>query len=207
MSSAVPLRAKRIRGRHLFRAGRWVLLGSAAAMGLLPRFVAEALLALFRNVPGHVGLALRYVCVRRLAASCGENVAVYAGAHLHDLQKLHLGSNIKIGEMCFLGASGGLSISDDVSIAHATTILTGEHDYTQPGPLRETPVIFKPVRIDREVWIGAGVRILAGAHVGEGSAVGAGSVVTRDVPPYAIVAGVPARLLKQRPQSKANSDG
>jgi acetyltransferase-like isoleucine patch superfamily enzyme len=173
----------------------------------LPRFVAEALLALLRNVPGHVGLALRYVCVRRLAASCGENVAVYAGAHLRDLHNLRLGSNIKIGEMCFLGASGGLTIADDVSVAHATTILTGEHDYTQPGPLRETPVIFDPVRIDRDVWIGAGVRILAGTHIGEGSAVGAGSVVTRDVPAHAIVAGVPARLLRRRPTLEALSDG
>ena len=207
MSSAVALRAKRIRGRHLFRAGRWILLGSAATLGLLPRFVAEALLALLRNVPGHVGLALRYVCVRRLAASCGENVAVYAGAHLRDLHNLRLGSNIKIGEMCFLGASGGLTIADDVSVAHATTILTGEHDYTQPGPLRETPVIFDPVRIDRDVWIGAGVRILAGTHIGEGSAVGAGSVVTRDVPAHAIVAGVPARLLRRRPTLEALSDG
>ena len=141
---------------------------------------------------------MRYVCVKRLAASCGDNVAIYPGVYLSDLDGLRLGSNIKIGEMCFIGAAGGVVIEDDVSLAHATTVLTEEHDYTKPGPLRETPLVFDEVTIRRGVWIGAGVRITAGTEVGEGSVVGAGAVVTHDVPPFSVAAGVPARVLRQR---------
>jgi acetyltransferase-like isoleucine patch superfamily enzyme len=183
----------------LFWLARPLLVGSARLLGLLPRGVARVLLAIFRNVPGYPGLAIRYVFVKRLAASCGDNVAVYPGVFLFDLDRCHLGSNVKIGEMCFVGASGGVWIEDDVSLAHATTVLTEEHDYTQEGPLRDTPLILSPVRIRRGVWIGAGVRVTAGVEIGEGAAVGAGSVVTRDVPSHSVVAGVPARVLKYRP--------
>lgn len=186
------------RGRDRFRRFIPVLRAAETVLDLLPASVSRGLLVALRDVPGHLGLGLRYVLIRRLAVSCGDNVAVYAGVHLHDLDRCRLGSNIKIGEMCFVGASGGLTIEDDVSIAHGCSILTEEHDHTQPGPLRETPLVFRPVIIRTGVWIGAGVRVLSGTEVGTGSAVGAGSVVTRDVPPFSIVAGVPATVIKHR---------
>jgi acetyltransferase-like isoleucine patch superfamily enzyme len=170
----------------------------ARVLGCLPRGVAVAVLGLFRGLPGYPGLAVRYVCVKRLAAECGDNVAVYPNVFVFNLEKLRLGSNIKIGEMCFVGASGGIEIGDDTSLAHGTTVLSEEHDYTVPGPLRDTPLRFSPVRIGRGVWIGAGVRITAGVTIGDGAVVGAGSVVTKDVAAETIVAGVPAKLLKQR---------
>jgi acetyltransferase-like isoleucine patch superfamily enzyme len=186
------------RGRDKFRRLSGALYLGARALGLLPRGAAVALLGLFRGLPGYPGLAVRYICVKRLAAECGDNVAVYPNVFLFNLEKLHLGSNIKIGEMCFVGASGGIEIGDDTSLAHGTTVLSEEHDYTVPGPLRDTPLRFAPVRIGRGVWIGAGVRITAGVMIGDGAVVGAGSVVTKDVAAETIVAGVPAKLLKQR---------
>lgn len=177
---------------------RIVLYGSSRILRLFPRGVALALLGLFRGVPGYAGLAVRYVCVRRLAAACGDNVAVYPGVYLFNLERLRLGTNIKVGEMCFLGASGGLIIGDDTSLAHATTVLTEEHDYRAAGPLRDTALILKPVEIGQGVWIGAGVRITAGVHINDHAVVGAGSVVTRDVPVGSVVVGVPARVLCYR---------
>jgi acetyltransferase-like isoleucine patch superfamily enzyme len=191
------------RGRDRFRAARPALLAAARVLELLPPPVALGLLGVVRNVPGSPGLAMRYVCGKRLAASCGENVAIYPGVYLSDLDGLRLGSNIKIGEMCFIGAAGGVVIEDDVSLAHAATVLTEEHDYTQPGPLRETPLVFDEVTIRRGVWIGAGVKITAGTEIGEGSVVGAGAVVTHDVPPFSVAAGVPARVLRPRGSASA----
>jgi acetyltransferase-like isoleucine patch superfamily enzyme len=196
--SAKRKRQRRFRGRRWFRAGRPLLLWTFWLLSVLPRPVAVAILGLSRGLPGYPGLAVRYVCVKRLAAACGENVAIYPGVYLSDLDGLHLGSNIKIGEMCFIGAAGGIVIESDVSVAHASTILTEEHDYTQPGPLRDTPLIFKPVTVRRGVWIGAGVKITAGVEIGEETAIGAGAVVTRDIPPRCIAAGVPARVLRAR---------
>lgn len=200
----VAATSRRRRGRELFALARPVLNLGSRILAAFPRSVADGFLSLVRNVPGYPGLAVRYMCIRRLAASCGDNVAVYPGVHLFDLDRCHLGSNIKIGEMSFVGASGGLTIEDDVSLAHGTSVLTEEHDYRQPGPLRETELIYKPVHIERDVWVGAGVRVLAGAHIGRGAAVGAGSVVKGSIPEFAVAAGAPARVLRQR---FSNPDG
>jgi acetyltransferase-like isoleucine patch superfamily enzyme len=196
--SAERKRARRHHGRHLFRVGRPVLLSASRVLAVLPKSVAVVTLGLCRGLPGYPGLAIRYVCVKRLAAECGDNVAIYPGVYLSDLDGLRLGSNIKIGEMCFLGAAGGIVIESDVSVAHASSILTEEHDYTQPGSLRDTPLIFKPVTLRRGVWVGAGVKITAGVEIGEETAIGAGAVVTRDIPPRSVAAGVPARVLRAR---------
>lgn len=191
---------RRLRGRQLFAVGRPLLIGGTFLLRLLPRAFSRALLGIFRGLPGYPGLALRYMCVRRLAAACGDNVAIYPGVHLFNIERLRLGSNIKIGEMSFLGAAGGIEIESDVSLAHATTVLTEEHDYTAPGPLRDTPITLASVTIRCGAWIGAGARLTAGVEIGADSAVGAGSVVTHDVQANSVVAGVPARLLCRRYQ-------
>jgi acetyltransferase-like isoleucine patch superfamily enzyme len=71
-------------------------------------------------------------------------------------------------------------------------------EYNSIDRLERTPDMFKTVRIGNDVWMGHNVNVLPGVNVGDGAAIGAGSVVTKDVPPFAIVAGVPARLLRYR---------
>ena len=89
-----------------------------------------------------------------------------------------------------------IEIGDNVSIAHGVSILSFDHGYADPAlPFRDNPVILKKVTIGDNVWIGCGVRILKGVEIGSGSIVAAGAVVTRNVPPGVIVAGVPARVL------------
>jgi acetyltransferase-like isoleucine patch superfamily enzyme len=188
-----------MRGRDRFRAVKPLLFALAAVLALLPRGVAGLLLTLARPLPTQLGIALRYALVRRLARRCGDCVAIHEHVYLFRLEQAELGDNVSIHPMTYLDATGGLTIGSDVSIAHAATILTTEHDYTQPAvAIRDAPVVEAAVTIGSDVWIGAGARILAGVRVGDHAVVGAGAVVTRDVVSRQVVAGVPARPLVPR---------
>ena len=81
-------------------------------------------------------------------------------------------------------------------IASHVAISSVTHDHT--GPAMWRTVVTRSIHIEEDAWIGAHAVILPGVTVGRGAVVGAGSVVTHDVPPYAIVAGVPARILRYR---------
>ena len=78
-------------------------------------------------------------------------------------------------------------------------MLAGNHRFADPGrPIHEQGLELAPIRIGNDVWIAAGARIMAGVSIGEGCVVGAGSVGTKDIPPYSIAAGVPARVIQKR---------
>ena len=110
------------------------------------------------------------------------------------------GKNIKIGKRVFINAGcqfqdqGGIDIGDDVLIGPQTIITTLNHD---SDPEKRGGMFAKPVRIGDKVWLGARVTICPGVTIGEGAIVGAGAVVTKDVPPRTVVAGVPAKVIKQ----------
>jgi acetyltransferase-like isoleucine patch superfamily enzyme len=133
--------------------------------------------------------------------SLGRNVYVGHQTILKGYYKneLRIGDEAWIGQQCFLHAAGGLEIGPRVGVGPAVKILTSAHE--EAG--RETPVLFAPiafakVTIEEGADIGAGAVLLPGVTVGRGAIVGAGAVVTRDVPPFAVVAGVPARALRSR---------
>ncbi len=188
-----------MRGRQLFRIGKPALSALATVLRLVPRGGAQLMLTLARPLPTRLGIALRWVLVRRLARRCGDCVAIHENVYLFRLEHAELGDNVSVHPMCYLDATGGLAIGDDVSIAHGVTVLTTEHDYTLPGTtIRDAPVKAAPVAIGSDVWIGAGARILAGVTLGDHVVVGAGAVVTRSVAPKEVVAGVPARPLPSK---------
>lgn len=106
-------------------------------------------------------------------------------------------SSIKLGKNIFINnnlkcvARGGITIEDGVMIAPGVTILTVNHD------LKDHCVLIPiPVTIKKNAWIGANVTICPGVEIGEGAVIGAGAVVTKDVEPYTVVAGVPAKFIK-----------
>ena len=110
------------------------------------------------------------------------------------------GKNTKIGKRVFINAGcqfqdqGGIEIGDDVLVGPQTIIATLNHD---PDPEKRGGMFAKPVVIGDKVWLGARVTICPGVTIGEGAIVGAGAVVTKDVPPRTVVAGVPAKVIKQ----------
>ncbi|MEO6030147.1 MAG: acyltransferase [Candidatus Binatia bacterium] len=196
-----------MRGRDLFKMVKPVLLGLDAFLRVLPRGAVSLLFTLVRFMPTRLGIGIRYAFVRRLAKRCGDCVAIHDGVYLFRLENAELGDNVSVHPMCYLDATGGLVIGNDVSIAHGASILTTEHDYTQPDVMiRDAPVTHAAVTIGNDVWIGAGARILAGVTIADHAVVGAGAVVTRDVPTRQVVAGVPARVLKPSgPQLRVGS--
>lgn len=108
--------------------------------------------------------------------------------------KVSIGTGTVINEDCFLYTTGGLIIGENVSISAGVWLVTGTHDMNDP----QFPDDYRPIVIENHAWIGVRATLLAGITIGEGAVVMAGAVVTRDVPPYAVVGGVPARVVSQR---------
>lgn len=133
----------------------------------------------------------------------GANVYVGHQAILkaYYANELRIGDETWIGQQCFFHAAGGIEIGARVGIAPAVRILTSAH--AEAG--RDVPVLFSPlefakVTIEDDSDVGVGAIVLPGVTVGRGAIIGAGAVVTSDVPPYTIAAGVPARVLRERPK-------
>ncbi|MGA0558518.1 acyltransferase [Larkinella sp. VNQ87] len=109
---------------------------------------------------------------------------------------------VRIGARCTVGIGsvviGPVTLGNDVIMAQHVVLSGLNHGYEDVSrSIREQPVVTRPIVIEDECWIGANVVITAGVTVGRHSVVAGGSVVTRDVPPYSVVGGNPARLLKQ----------
>ena len=111
-----------------------------------------------------------------------------------------------MGAASFLGGQGGIVIGTDVIMGPGVRIFSENHRTdAMDRPIRAQGVTRATVRIDDDCWIGAGATILAGVTIGTGSVVAAGAVVTHDVPPWSVVAGVPARVVRSRsPETRAN---
>lgn len=109
------------------------------------------------------------------------------------------GKNLRIGKGVFINAGchfqdqGGVTLGDGCLIGHCVIVCTLNHAFAEE---RRGDLLPAPVTLGRNVWVGAGARILPGVTIGDGAIVGAGAVVTRDVPPRTVVAGVPARVIK-----------
>jgi acetyltransferase-like isoleucine patch superfamily enzyme len=112
---------------------------------------------------------------------------------------IDIGNNVGISQYCFIQVRGKVIIGNDVMFGPRVSLFSEEHGFSDLNKLMiEQPEIRKGVTIENNVWIGAGATILDGVTIGEGSIVAAGSVVRHTVPPYSIVAGVPARVIRSR---------
>jgi acetyltransferase-like isoleucine patch superfamily enzyme len=108
-------------------------------------------------------------------------------------KNMHLGRNVFINSGCRFQDQGGIYIGDNALIGHNVVLATLNHDEnpTKRGNLKPAPI-----RIGDDVWIGSNATILAGVTIGDGAIVAAGAVVTRDVGKNTVVAGVPAKYMR-----------
>jgi len=112
---------------------------------------------------------------------------------------LRVGDNSNIGPYNYIGCSGYIEIGNDVMISPRVSIYSENHVYDRTDiPMKRQGVKREFVVIEDDCWIAANSVILAGVTIGKGSIVAAGSIVTKDVPPFSIVAGNPAKIIKRR---------
>lgn len=125
--------------------------------------------------------------------SLGKDSSIHMGVFVTG-QHIKIGDNVVINRRVYLDGRIGVTIHNNVSISPEVYLVSLEHDPNDPlFATRGGKVI-----IEDHVWVGARAMILPGVHIGEGAVVGACAVVTKDVEPYQIVAGVPARPIGQR---------
>ncbi|MDR2574526.1 MAG: acyltransferase [Desulfovibrio sp.] len=180
----------------------------------------EFWLAVFAWIPTPLGLFLRLVAWKPLFASCGS-VRFAAGLTLSGCRNMRLADGVRLGRGAFVTAgNGSLVLDENVALSPCVHLSADEGrieigPYTAIGPgtvLRaanhrfdrlDAPIMFQghipdTIIIEDDVWIGANCVITPGVRIGRGAVVGAGAVVTRDVPPFAVVGGVPAKIIKRR---------
>lgn len=122
----------------------------------------------------------------------GENSSIHSPFYCNLAKHIHIGNNVTIMPYFKCMSAGQVYIDDNVRIALDVKVLTNNHDFYQRDILT-----VKDVHIKQNAWIGAGATILAGVTIGENAIVGAGSVVTHDVEANTIVAGNPAKRIKE----------
>ena len=122
-----------------------------------------------------------------------ESVTVFPPLHADFGKNLTVGERVFINAGCKFQDQGGITIGDDTLIGHNSVFATLNHDL---DPSRRADLHPAPIRIGRNVWVGANVTVLAGVTVGDNAVVAAASVVTKDVPENAIVLGAPARVVR-----------
>jgi acetyltransferase-like isoleucine patch superfamily enzyme len=131
----------------------------------------------------------------------GENNELHHGVILMTYGgKIIIGNNCSINPYTIIYGHGkGVEIGDNVLIAAHCTIIPANHSYKSSNILiKDQGLTSLGIKINNDVWIGTGSRILDGVEIGEGAVIAAGSVVTKSVKPYTVVAGVPAKFIKDR---------
>lgn len=113
--------------------------------------------------------------------------------------KIILNKNTFLGEYVIIYGHGGVEIGENTLIAMHTCIVSSNHTIPNKSEkIRDQPDVLLPTKIGNDVWIGANATVLGGVTIGNGAVIGAGSVVTKNIPPYAIAVGNPAKVIKFR---------
>jgi acetyltransferase-like isoleucine patch superfamily enzyme len=132
----------------------------------------------------------------RLFTRCGVVLDAQSGV-------IEIGNDVSINDYSIVLGHGGVRIGDSTRIAAHVVIISFEHSYDDPTVLiKDQPIKKGRVEIGKDVWIGAGAKILAGSTIADGCVIGANSVIKGETEPFGVYVGSPARLVKKRAMSQ-----
>lgn len=129
--------------------------------------------------------------------SVGKNVSLWPGVYLSG-NNIIIGNNVQIGYGTIIHSSIGVKIGSNTQIAAQCYIIDTNHGTEYGELMQKQALVSSPIEIGDDVWIGAQCTILKGVKIHSHAVVAANTVVNKDVPPYAIVAGSPAKIIKYR---------
>lgn len=147
--------------------------------------------SLIGYIPSHT---VRNTLYRLLGMKIGKGSTIYSQAEIRSPHKVIIGMHTVIGNRAILDGRGGLEIGNNVNLSTGVWIWTVQHDKDDPY----FKSVCKKVVIKDYAWISCRTVLLPGITIGEGAVVCAGAVVTKDVEPYGVVAGVPAKMIGER---------
>ena len=139
--------------------------------------------------------AMRELLAELTGRELDPSVRVLPPFHTDGGRNLRFGRNVFVNHSCTAMDLGGIDIGDDVMIGPNVQLISSGHPL-DPAT-RRSQITMAPIRIGRGVWLAAGATVLQGVTVGDDAVVGAGAVVTKDVPPRTLVAGVPAKVIRE----------
>ena len=178
----------------LFFCGRKVVIEYGYQLSAGPNLILEDLVQI--SALSEKGISLgRNVTIGKSAILVCTGVIANRGVGIE------IGDYSAVGAHSFLGGQGGVRLGQNVIMGPGVRIFSENHNYGDLGiPIRLQGENRKGVLVEDDCWVGSGVTILDGVTVGTGSLIAAGSVVTKDVPPFSIAAGVPAKVIGDRRQ-------
>lgn len=187
------------RKREIFKKYIFIISFLNFLMRFIPKFFTKILFRVFKYSESRLGFLIRYLCLKKISNICGINVGIFHNVNLLNLENLSIGDNVSIHPMCYIDCKGGITIGNDVSIAHGVSILSTEHNYSDLSlNIKDQGCIEKSVILENNIWIGAGAKILAGTYIEEGSIIAAGAIVKGRVNKNSIYGGVLAKKIKER---------
>ena len=187
-----------MKGRDLYKYYKYFLILLSITFRVLPNFLVSFIWDIIKPLSGKLFVLIRYSILKSKSKNVGKNVYIGSNVTIRNMEKFVCGDNLSIHEFCVIYCDGGLTIGNDVSIAHRCSIITTNHGFEDKSKsIKYNPISSKGVIIKDDVWLGADVKILDGVIINERTVIAAGALVSKTFEENSLIGGIPAKLIKK----------